>query len=225
MSFSNSISWKEKTYCHIVSSIIISLFVLNLIGCATSDSLKRDEFERINSVTLSKEVKLPEEMFYMGDEKMAERVVFGVFGYMASQDDMKKSSDFIIETMERSEIDVGKIVFDKFREKLNETNIFNVVNIDCDDCPKINLSVRIYGFSQIHGFSSQLRPMLGVEGVLTDTDESILWKKYSYITNVSNKTPANTLEEYLKEPESIKVAFSIASEIVTDDLINHMQNN
>lgn len=204
---------------------IVIFASLGIIGCATSDALRKEERASLKAVTLSENVHLPEEMVYIGNENMAGRVIFGAFGYLAAQDEMKKSSDYIKETMVKSDIDVGKIVFDKFSDKLKKANIFDEISSGCSDCPRFSLSIQVYGLAQIHGYSSQLKPMLNVEGVLTDPNKTVLWKKTSYVTNLSNKTPPNTLEEYLQEPELLRIAFSIASEIVTTDLIKHIQED
>ena len=216
---------QDKRPLHQSYSVIVVLACyLALNACATMDSVKILNKESIKSVTVSEDVQLPEKMIYVGDEELAARVVFGVFGLMAAQDDIKKNSDLVKEVMNKSNIDIGKITIDHFKEKLKSSQLFDELRSECADCPKFSLSVRHYGFAQYHGYSSQLRPELGVEGILTSSDDSVLWRRYAFV-GPNDKVPMNTLEEYLQEPELMKIALSLASEIVTDDLIEHMKKN
>ena len=65
--------------------------------------------------------------------------------------------------------------------------------------------------------------MLGVEGTLTKTNDTVLWKKYGYVTNLSKETPPNTLGQFIDNPKLMRESFAVATQIVVEDLITHMR--
>jgi len=202
-------------------TIFIIIYLLSVFGCAPSITLKKDTILSNQSVSISKNISLPETMFYQGRNESI-LGAFGLVGAMAAESGRKKTSDVIKYVMNKSNIDMPQIVRGEFEQQLKNTNLFSTIQPDGGNYPELKLSIRVYGFGQPQGLPSQLKPLLGVVGELVTPDGSVLWKKYDYVTNLNGKTPSHTLEEYFNDPELIREAFNTASQIVVSGLIDHM---
>ncbi len=199
--------------------IFACLFVFS--GCASSIALKQSDKLAIQSVNITKDVKMPERMFYQG-RKESILSGCGCLGVAAAESGRKKTEESIKDVMEKANIEIGQIVRDQFINEIKDSNLFKIVS-DGNDA-EFRLSIRIYGFAQPHGLSSQLKPMLGVEGSLVELhDDRVVWKKYEYVTNLNDKTPSHSLEEYFSNTELIREALNVASQIVVGDLIDDMR--
>lgn len=204
------------------NTIFIIIYLLSVSGCAPSITLKKDTILSNQSVSISKNVSLPETMFYQGLKESILVGTFGLLGVWAAESGRKSTSDIIKYVMNKSNINMSQIVRGEFEQQLKNSNLFSTIQPDGGNYPEFKLSIKMYGFAQPHGLSSQLKPMLGVVGELVNSDRSVLWKKYNYITNLNSKTPSHTLEEYLNDPELIREAFNNASQIMVSGLIDHM---
>ena len=134
-----------------------------------------------------------------------------------------KPVDVVTYVMEKSEIDVRKIVLNEFEKQIRSAGLFSEIVYEEKNYPELRLSIFIYGFAQPHGLSKQLKPLLGIEGILVSQDNSILWKNSDYVTNLSGQTPSHTVEEYINNPELMRKAFHRASEITVGNLVSHMR--
>ena len=122
--------------------------------------------------------------------------------------------------MREYKIDVAQMVRDQFIKELEDHRLFYSIVAQGGDA-EVRLTIRIYGFA--YEMSSQLKPMLGVEGTLITSNDTILWKKYGYVTNLSKETPSNTLRQFIDNPKLMREAFAVAAQIVVEDLITHMR--
>ncbi len=200
------------------------LLVLLFVGCASSVVLKKDALLSNQFVSISKNISLPEILFYQGPKESIYGSTLGLIGAAIAESSRKSTSDIIKYVINKSNIDIPKIVRGEFEQQLKNSNLFSMIQPDGGNYPEIKLSIRVYGFGQPHGLSSQLKPILGVAGELVHPDGSVLWKKYDYVTNLNDNTPSHTLEEYFNNPELMREAFSAASQIVVTGLIDHMNN-
>ncbi|MBC8402459.1 MAG: hypothetical protein H8E14_13300 [Candidatus Marinimicrobia bacterium] len=210
-----------KRSAYIFSIIFVISYLFTITGCAGSVALKQHTRASIKSVTISKDVRMPNEMFY---QEIIEDYsgTLGANRPLAAERGRKDTKKIIKGVMDKSDVDIKKTVINKFSHQLKNSNLFDEVLTECDSCPIFSLSVSVFGFA---GSSNQLKPMLGITGMLTKPENSVLWKKYVYVSYYTKDTPSHTLEEYFKEPELIREAFTLASEIVANDMINHLQGD
>jgi hypothetical protein len=130
--------------------------------------------------------------------------------------------------MQEGQIDVAQIVREQFETELVRAGIFAAIASEAGDA-EIRLEVRDFGFAQ--SFVSpddpldRLKPLLVVEGSLTRTDGTVLWKKYDDVTNRNKETPDHTLEEYLQNPQFMREAFTVAAKIVAGGLVRNLRGD
>lgn len=207
-----------------VGAGLAACVLLTTLGaCAASVSMSQRNRGKIQSVTVSDDVPVPDQLYYQGRKESILMGSLGVAGAAAAGGTGKKTGDVIADVMNKAGIDVGEIAADRFRTQLNSAGVFGNVVSDCDGCPSIHLSVRFYGFAQPHGLSSQLRATIGVEGTMIDSTGRVLWKKYSYVTALNKQTPSHTLKEYLEKPELLREGFTVATDTVVSDLIDDLR--
>ncbi len=192
-----------------------------LPACATTTPLTKQTRESTQSVSVVHSVKLPDDIYYQGRGQSI-GMAFGLIGAAIAAAAAEGPKGQLKASMREARIDLGEIVREQFVAELTDAGIFpSIVPEEAD--AQVKLEVSIFGFAQPHGFSGQLKPLLGVQGTLVRADGSVLWQRYEYVTNLSDKTPSQTLEEYLEKPELIRDAFTIASKLVVADLVKHMR--
>src|SRR4030042_4881480 len=76
-------------------TIFIIIYLLSVLGCAPSITLKKDTLLSNQSVSISKNVSLPEEMFYQGRKESILGGTFGLLGALAAESGRKRTSDII----------------------------------------------------------------------------------------------------------------------------------
>ncbi len=215
-----TISLTKKVF---VGIIITSL--LTIVGCVASKPLSRTDRSAIKAVSILEEVMMPERMYYQGLRENILGVTLGVFGALMAESGRKDAEGIIEFALEKADIDIAKIVRREFEQELKNSNLFQSIVPNDGTSAVFQLNIKIYGFAQPHGLSKQLKPMLGIEGILTKSDGKSLWKKYEYITNLNSKTPSYTYGEYLENPELMRDAFNTASTIIIGKLIEDLKRN
>jgi hypothetical protein len=202
-----------------IVNLILVMCIFALTACVSSVPLKPEKKASIQSISIRNHVQMPDVMFYRGPEYALG--AFGVTGQFASNLIEMKNHEIIKYLMDKTDINVAQIVREHFANEIEANMIFNSIVSEGGDA-EFALSVQIYGFA--YELSSKLKPMLGVIGSLTQ-DDTVLWKKYAYVTNFNETTPPNTIKQFVNNPELIREAFETAAQIVAEDLCKHMQGN
>ena len=208
---------RKKLKKNIVKLISIFYILSLLIGCGGNAALRKSGLATIKSVSICENVTKPGSLIYSG-RKQAFLAVCGCLGGLAGGLAAEKTASKIKTVMEQEKIDVGEIVREQFVNELKNSNLFASIVSENSDA-EFKLSIRTFGFIVPQGFSSKLKPILGVEGKLVKSDGSVLWEKYEFISNLSKKTPSYSLENYFDNPELIREVFTIASQSIVADLI------
>jgi len=193
-------------------TLLLCAFVLS--ACVGSVPLTAKNRASTQSISVSEHVTMPDVMFYRGPE-------YALGALKVPVEYIEKSIGEVIQQLLREhKIDVAQMVRDQFIKGLEDQRLFNSIVTEGGDA-ELKLTIRIYGFG--YEMSSQLKPMLGVEGTLITSNDTVLWKKYGYVTNLSKETPPNTLGQFIDNPKLMREAFAVATQIVVEDLITHMR--
>jgi len=200
-------------------AVLASLFCIALLAaCVGSVPMMAKQGESIRSVVIDRQVTLPKVMFYRGPEFALE--AFGVVGYVAGYNIKMTNEEKLAVLMRKEQIDVSQIVRDEFVAVVEARQVFPSLVPDGGDAT-ITLTIKTYGLA--YGLSSELKPILGVEGCMTGLGGSVIWKKYAYVTNLGDQTPSYSMSELVADPERIRQVFQVSAQIVAADLIRHMQ--
>lgn len=202
-------------------SLLCILFFL--AGCARSIKLIKSDIPSIQSVSIGESVKKPDEMYYYGARENALfAIIGGCCGGITAFSAAKKSAAKFEAVMESENIDVRQIVREQFVNELKDANLFSSIVSEGGNA-EFKLSISGYGFAIPHGLTRRLKPQIGVVGKLIKSDGSIIWKKNEHVSPLSENTPSHRHKEYLSNPELIREALTIASQIAIGKLINDMK--
>jgi hypothetical protein len=214
----------ETRFFHAIRVIAPLLLGLTLFtGCISKIGLTKEVREYIRSVSIKKDVKLPDDIYYYGQEHCVGSM-FGLLGAVASLEAAKEPKAQLKAVIQENQIDISEIIRDQFANELSKARVFPSVVPEGGDA-EVRLEVRMFGFTLPTCFSGKLKPVLGVIGSLIRTDGTVLWQKLEYISGLKGETPGNTLKEYLQNPEFIREAFSVTAKIVSESLVKHLQQD
>ncbi len=177
----------------ICSSFLLVMTIL--AGCASQKALTKKDKESIQSVSISKEVKMPDDFLYMGPAQ-SWGTAGGLIGAIADKSNEISAKAQIISAMQENKIDLMQISREQLKAELFRANVFPSIVQEGGDA-EIRLEVSFWGLVQKNSFSAQLKPMLGITGSLVTSNGAVFWQKYDYITALNDQTPEHTIEEYL----------------------------
>lgn len=204
-----------------IPPLLLSLTLLT--GCVSQVALTKSARESIRSVSINKDIKLPDDMYYQGLGQSV-GMATGLIGMAVAQEAAQDHKAYLKAAMRDNQIDFPQIVREQFETALADAHIFPWIAMEGGDA-EVRLEILSYGFIQASDFSSHLKPLLQVTGRLVRTDGTVLWQQYNYVGNMSGQTPAHTLEEYLRNPQFIREAITVAAQIVSDGLVKHIQQD
>lgn len=232
--FNSESSQSKIKYQHFVTDLMTkrkSIFKLILLGfsaiifagCATTLPLSQEAKDSIRSVSISENISLPESMFYHGGGQTL-GMLFGAVGGAVTGIATQRPAEQIKAFMKISDINVDDMIKNAFKDNLSQTSAFNILESGASDA-HITIEINIYGLIQVHGYSSRLRPIMAIQGEMTDSNGKVLWIGNSSTPAFTSNLPAHTLNEYANNPELLKDAFVEASSLVTSSLIADMIKN
>ena len=198
------------------------LLIVALCSVGCSISFTKQARESIQSVTIDKNVTMPDRLTYTGRTKGVLPLMGGIVGAVASGVEYVSAEDALVGAMRQGQIDVGQIVREQFTKELSSAGIFSSVVPEGGDA-QVKLDVRLLGFGATWAFSTELRPALGVTASLVRKDGSVVWQHYEYITSLNGETAKHYLEEYVANPKLIDEGFTSVAKLVAAALVTHMR--
>jgi hypothetical protein len=176
---------------------LIALFSLS--SCATPTEYRADVSHPIRTITVAKEVEVPKEMIFVGFTEGLTQALAAGGGALAAAAGATTSLRPGDE-----EFHVGETVRAEFITAIEQSKKFTIKPAGPADA---NLKLRVisYGFYQAGAFARRVRPIIGVEAVLSRPDGKIVWQHRRGVTQATGKTPA-----YL--PEKLKADKKLAAE-------------
>lgn len=190
--------------------IVVSVLSLGVSGCVSSVTLAQEDRQRIRTIVVSQDVKLPAEIYYRGPEGL---IPFA--GLALSRDQGKDLRD----QLQQHGINVGEIVRTAFVRRLKGRPEWAAKIADEGGDATIHLEIDLYG---IEGAFGTGKPMLGVVARLNHTSKGIVWRRREYVTHLNDKTASFPVTEYFRNPQAVRTAFESAAEVVVDLLWEHL---
>jgi hypothetical protein len=186
----------------IFTQLVCAVIIISCLSCSVPlKSLDKASFQ---TISISNNVQMPEEMYYNEPTAVHE----------------KENADKIKYLMKLFDIDVSQIVREQFTKELESSGVFNSIVPEGGD-GEIILRVNQYGFG--YGFEPGQKPMMAIDGSLQASDGSVFWRNYAYVTNLNTITPAYSIEKLTNNPESLREAFEITTAILVQELVSHMK--
>lgn len=179
-----------------------------IAGCS-SVQISKESLQSINTINIDTHVTIPDEPFVQGNIDPISGVLFGAIGAgISSAVSNSSTSQQFQKFMKINNIDIGEIVVNEFNNELLKAGRFKITN---QGDATLKIIVNTYGF----GISDKTyrRPLLNVTASLIRNNE-VIWSKKEYITNLSDLTTAQDINELAKKPLLLKESFGQAARIV-----------
>jgi hypothetical protein len=192
-----------------MKAILFSGMLCLLLGACVTTKLAGESESSIRTISLDTKVKVPENPIFIGPAAML-GAIGGAITYKAGQR--------LAEYMRQNEVDIGEIVLEEFEKQVKEHPRFvskqfvhGTDNVDA----RFELEVASFGLSQIHGLSSQYRPILNVQARLISAQGKKLWERYDFVTAANSSIPSLTSDEYFSNPAHLREAYKeVANRVV-----------
>jgi len=211
-----------KTLPNIFISIFLSITLL-LTGCATTIQMTPAEKQEIKTIKVSNNVSVPKDMSYMGPG-MTYGLMFGVVGALAVGGKETSDADKMKAYVLQKKIFIQKIVKEQMIKALKSGTHYKLVSKNPD--ATMYLTIKSYGFSIPHGFSTELMPVLEVQGKLIDKQNKIIWEDQDRVIPLPFDTqgmPLHTWQQLVKAPELIRQSWTKAAEKVSVSLAETLE--
>lgn len=187
-------------------SVIFSMIFL--AACASSVELSKQDRSRISTIKISRNVVLPKDASYVGG--------LASLGALGALMQGSSDSDRIKKYLKQNNIDVGQIVYRKFKMAARE-NKYLAARLDPAGNATIQIEVKIYGLGVKNGLSDEFKPMLGYYARMKDPAGKLVWEKYDYIG--FDDVPMYTLKQYFSDPKYFREAYGKAATIIADGIL------
>jgi hypothetical protein len=174
--------------------------LLGLAGCVTSSPYKTDPAHPIRTVTISRDVQLPNKMVFYGlSQSMA-----GLFGGPIA----------VLSAMFRpgEDFDLARVLRNDLMAELSRNGKFKVVTSGPADA-EMRIWVREYGFMKGTGmFQRTMKPILTIETRMVRPDGVQIWQSGVVVHQKEKQTPT-IAPERLKDRAVAADALHTASKI------------
>lgn len=205
-----------------MSALIICLiFAFMLTGCATTKTMSANDKSTIKTVSVNKNVKYPQEMYYMAPGS-AVGIMFGSVGALAVSAANSSPAKQFTKLARDNNIYIEQIVRDQLIKQINESKKFEVTDDAKQADADMFIDVKSYGFSIPTGFSSVVKPTMRVDAQLVK-DSRIVWANSSYIFEiVGGDLPAYKPSVLKNNPVNIANAWNKAAEQAAKKIVQTM---
>ena len=216
-----TVLWSERpAWLALILSLLSALWPC-CTGCATKVPLGPEVKGAIRSVSIDKSVPTPKDIFYHSTTQGRSATIPLVSSLLADIAAAREAAQ-LERAMRNGGIDPGQILREQFESGLRSAGVFSSILSEGGDA-EVKLQITTFGFMEHVQSSSQLKPMLVVMGTLVRPDGSVVWKGSSEVTALNSETPSHTLEDYVKDPQSIREALTVAAKVAVDDLVKSMR--
>lgn len=201
---------------------LLGLHITLLSGCATVEHvpLSHNNYNSVKTVYINSEIKKPEKMyeFVSGSEF---GLAFGAIGGAISGAVNAHSAVSTQQYAEKNQIDIRKIVYQQWKNQINEKTKFKLSNQPADAV--LTTNIVLYGVSIPHGFSSDYIPVLSIDAKLVRKNQ-IIWQDNEQVMPLtSSGLPRYKMDQIMSDPKKLYVMWDKASEKIINEMLDNMK--
>ncbi len=212
---------------HRIAAVGLAASTLPLTGCGTVGTIPIGDDTRahLHVVSVNPAVKLPDEITYMGPGQAAALMLGGplVGGLIANNSAATPKAQLASE-MQAGHIVLGDIVAAEFAKQATDNagpTKFVVGTAPAD--AQIELSVNAYGVMHAQPFGTTLYPLVNISAVMKTPDGRVVWQATEIAGPLARDNKQGyTFEDYAKDPELLRRAFTAGSDIVSRMLADNL---
>lgn len=195
-----------------------ALVAITATGCISAQKQSMAEDVLISGIRVDPEVKLPDEMYYVGPG-LGAGMMFGAIGAAAASSGNETDSDVIRRFAADNGVDISAIVRDAFERGLRKEGSYPY-----DEKAETVLSIEIlrYGLSIPHGFSRNLVPILLVQARITDEKDTILWQGGDSVLPLGGPADSVKLAEIMADPSVLEALWRAAADRTAEETLKQL---
>lgn len=166
------------------------------------------------------EVTKPKDMFYRGPGAGVGSL-FGAIGAAATVNADHSAKGELMALMDKEHIDIAQILLEQTEAKLAASTGVEK-RIQALKGPRLQTEILMYGLVKTQLFSSTMYPTIKVKMTLTqEGDPKPVWQETEWVATAAiENNKGFAYDEFMKDPEKIRVVWKNVSKIAADRLIN-----
>jgi hypothetical protein len=204
--------------------LFLCIFVfVGISGCATQDvSLSQASRESIHAVSVDPTIPVANRAQYSGSAGTRAASGVGLIGLAFAAAVVEPSEDKIQKAVNRRDIQLNKIFYQKFQDELQDQTDFKLVHSTYSDAV-FKLAVPGYGFSEM-GLKQGTLPFVDVSAELVDKQGKVLWYSSKEVILNEHAYYGHTLKEYLNNRALMVKAFDALMSHASDKIVSTLNN-
>jgi hypothetical protein len=202
----------SKSACRVAVALI---GILGLSGCATPTEYHADAAHPIRTITVAREVPVPNIMTFVG---FSESIGMGLAGGIGGPAAAGFAAAELFSRPGSEQFHIGEAVRAEFIAAIQKSGKFTVKQTGPADA-ELQLKVNGYGFYQTGVFARRVRPVLGVEAKLTRPNGQIVWQHRRGVAQTTSKTPALLPEKIKADPKLGAEALHVAARLCAETAV------
>lgn len=160
-----------------ISRCLLLVAPLGLVSCVSSSPYKADPAHPIRTITISRDVQMPEKMIFYGLSQSMAGILAGPVGALSAM--YRQGEQF----------DLPRVLREDLSRELTGTGKFKVVASRPADA-EVRIRVREYGFMQALGFMRRsVKPILTIETTMVRADGVQIWQSGVVVNQAEKQTP------------------------------------
>jgi hypothetical protein len=200
------------------ASFVALFALLALSSCATPTEYHADASHPIRSITVAREVEIPNKMIFVGFSESMTQAFAGMGGAIGgaiagATTSFRPGSD---------EYHIGEVVRAEFINAIQQSGKFTVKPSGSADA-HLQLKVTAYGFYSAGIFARRVRPIIGVEAKLTQPDGRVVWQHRRGVSQATGKTPAYLPEKLKADPKLAAEALQVAARLCAQTAVESIR--
>jgi hypothetical protein len=215
---------KSKKIALLGRGLVLTAGLFLIIACAGGVQVTKEDRAAIQSVSIDKDVMLPEEPYIQGGNA---RMAFLLLGGIGVAAEGKSAGQAFKLYMEKNNIDLAKIVVASFEENIKKDNILTLRE---DGRFKLKLKVNGYGYgeSRFLGLVTPKvyrKPLMNITATLVNAENKIIWQKTAYLTPQSDQTTEYTFEDLVEKPDKTTESLTQITRLITAEVMDDFRKN
>ena len=172
---------------------------------------------RIKTVAVNPTVKLPASIELQGQGQGVAALIAGPFEALVDDRISAKPRGQLMDAMHKIDLDVAGIVAAEFAKEMSTRSGIAFATASAGTDAQVELSVNRYGLGRAQPVGSTLYPFFDVTAVMKTRDGKIVWQATERLISLDGDNKVgHSLEEYLANPEFLRLAMVTGSDLVSD---------
>lgn len=202
-----------------LTCFIISLILLQ--GCATTTPLSAENRQSLHTITLDTTITKPKEIYILNNNQNNMMAFGGIIGGIIATSEGQNTSQQLATLADKNRIVIDKIVREELISQLKQQKQYRYQAKGPADAILV-VEIKLYGLTIPHGFTSELVPIIHLQGKLLK-NEKIIWQStvHSSVLN-SQDLPHHKWDEIMLHPKYLVEMWQVAASKMVREMLSKL---